>query len=72
MVALRTFPTTSAECKKSFSKLKIIKNYLRNSIAEDRLSDLTILSIESELVSTIDYDSAIDSFAEKKSRKVSF
>ncbi|XP_025407512.1 zinc finger MYM-type protein 1-like [Sipha flava] len=48
-VALRillTIPVTSASAERSFSKLKIIKNYLRNRISQEQLTGLSIISIE--------------------------
>ena len=45
-VALRiilTMPVSVASGERSFSKLKIIKNYLRSSMNQERLSDLAIL-----------------------------
>ena len=45
---LRTLPVTVATCERSFSKLKLIKNYLRSTMSEERLSDLAMLSIENE------------------------
>lgn len=72
-VALRiysTLPTTSAGCERSFSKLKLIKNYLRSSMCQERLSNLSILSIESDIANSINYEDAINSFAERKARKV--
>jgi hypothetical protein len=44
-----TMPISQVTCERSFSKLKIIKNYLRNSMTDERLSDLTFLSIEREI-----------------------
>ena len=41
-----TLPVTVATAERSFSKLKIIKNYLRNSISQDRLTNISILNIE--------------------------
>lgn len=37
-----------ASVKRSFSKLKLIKNYLRFITGQERLSNLAIISIESE------------------------
>jgi hypothetical protein len=34
-----TMPISQVTCERSFSKLKIIKNYLRNSMTGERLSD---------------------------------
>lgn len=74
-IALRiysTLPTTSASCERSFSKLKLIKNYLRSSMSQERLSSLAILAIENRIAHELNYDKAIDLFAEQKSRRVKF
>ena len=41
-----TIPVTVASAERSFSKLKIIKWYLRSSMAQERLDGLTLISIE--------------------------
>ena len=41
-----TIGVSSASCDKSFSKLKMIKSYLLSTMSDDRLSALSILSIE--------------------------
>ena len=41
-----TISVSTAKCERCFSALKRIKSYLRNSMSEQRLSDLAILSIE--------------------------
>ena len=41
-----TIPVTMASSDRSFSKLKLIKTYLRNSKGQERLRNLAILSIE--------------------------
>ena len=64
-IALRLFltlPVTVATCE-SFSKLKLIKNYLRSSMSQDRLSRLALISIEHDAASRTDYDDVIDTFA---------
>uniref|UniRef100_A0A669BDB9 TTF-type domain-containing protein n=1 Tax=Oreochromis niloticus TaxID=8128 RepID=A0A669BDB9_ORENI len=38
-------PVSSASCERTFSALRIIKNYLRSTMTEERLSNLSILSI---------------------------
>ena len=40
MLLFFTIPVTSAAAESSFSKLKIIKNYLRNNMSQTRLSDI--------------------------------
>ena len=49
-IILLTIPVIVATAKISFSKLKLIKNYLRSIMSEDRLSGLTMLSIEKKSV----------------------
>lgn len=39
-------------------------------MTQERLMNLTVLSIESEEANSINYEDAIDSFAERKARKV--
>lgn len=75
VVALRimlTIPVTSSCAERSFSKLKLIKTYLRNKLGQDKLSDLALISIEQEISSNIDYQQLLDVFASKKSRKKIF
>jgi hypothetical protein len=41
-----SIPVTSASAERSFSKLKIIKNYLRSTLSQCKLTSLATLSIE--------------------------
>lgn len=41
---------------RSFSKLKLIKNYLRSTIGQEQLANLSIISIEYNIVKNINYD----------------
>lgn len=43
-----------------FSKLKIIKNYLRNSNNEDRLSNIAILDIKKQRTQELDINKLIN------------
>jgi hypothetical protein len=43
---LLTIPVIVASVERSFSKLKLIKLYLRSTISQERLNGLAILSIE--------------------------
>ncbi len=72
-VALRillTLPVSVASGERSFSKLKLIKNYLRSTMSQDRLVGLATISIESELASSLDIENMICQFAKKKARKM--
>lgn len=63
---------TNCTGERSFSKLKLIKNYLRNTMGQDRLSSLTLLSIEHEKLRVLNFTDVIKQFASKKARKKSF
>jgi len=65
-----TIPVTVASGKRSFSKLKLIKTYLRASMKQDRLHGLALLSIENAVASELDYSSVIEKFASLKARRV--
>ncbi|XP_039311326.1 uncharacterized protein LOC113005043 [Solenopsis invicta] len=69
---LLTIPITVASGERSFSKLKLIKTYLRTSTSDDRLSVLAILSIENEITQKIDLAKVIKSLWDLKARKKSF
>lgn len=54
---------TSAGVECSFSKFKLIKNYLRNSMSQQRLTGLATLAIEKDLSEKINYETIIQNFA---------
>ncbi len=63
-----TIPSTIASVERSFSCLKIIKTYLRNTIAQNRLTNLSKILIEKELLNELldtqpFTDDIIDKFA---------
>ena len=62
---------STAHCERSFSALKRIKNYLRSTMTEQRLTNLAILSIERELSKVLSLDEVVDRFANKdKNRRI--
>lgn len=65
-----TIPVTTATNERSFSKMKIMKNYLRSTMGQQRLSDLSILSIEHDIVERLSFDEIINNFSISKCRKV--
>ena len=67
-----TVPVTVATAERSFSKLKLIKNFLRSSMSQERLSGLSLLSIEHERAKTLDFRKAIKQFASAKARRKNF
>ena len=72
-IALRIYLVLMvANCsgERSFSKLKLIKNRLRTSMVQDRLVNLAIMSIESDVMGDLVLFAIIEEFATQKSRKV--
>ena len=72
-VALRIFLTISvsiATCERSFSKLKLIKTYLRSTMSQARLNGLALLSIEWDVTNDTDFSDIIKKFASIKARKI--
>ena len=61
---------SSCECERSFSALKRIKSCLRSTMGQEKLSALSLLFIESELLRGLDMDDVISNFAKQKCRKV--
>jgi hypothetical protein len=61
---------TSAEGEISFSKMKLIKNYLRSTMGQQRLSSLSLLSVENYVMRQLPFDEIISEFAHNKCRKV--
>lgn len=72
-IALRillTMLVTVASAERSFSKLKLIKNYLRSTMSQERLTNLVTISIEETILDHIDIHETIEDFANKKARRV--
>lgn len=71
---LLTVPMTTSEAGRSFSTLKRIKTFQRNTMAQDRLSALAMLSMERDMIMKIpDFNQrVIDKFAASKDRRMDF
>ncbi|XP_073138966.1 uncharacterized protein [Henckelia pumila] len=67
---LLTKPVTVASAERSFSKLKLIKTFLRSTMSQERLNGLAMLSIEKEVIEQLDYTDLINIFATKTVRRV--
>ena len=53
-----------------FFKLKLIKTYLRSTMSQEHLSDLTLININHEVAGQISYADVIDDFAVRKARGI--
>lgn len=67
-----TLPVTVASAERSFSKLRLIKNYLRSTMGQDRLGALAKLSIEAESAEMMKTEKIIELFASAKARRKKF
>lgn len=65
-----TLPVTVAQAERSFSKLKLIKTYLRSTMSQERFSGLAVISINHAIGEQISYGDIVDEFASRKARKV--
>lgn len=74
---ISTIPTTTASVERSFSSLKRIHTYCRLTQTQERMNNLSIISIENELVFKLRanrnkfYEDIIKKFIEKE-RRVEF
>jgi hypothetical protein len=69
---LLTLPVTVGASDRFFSKLKLIKNYLRSSVGQMRLSGLEIIYIERDRAIKLDASVVTSNFAESKARRKNF
>ena len=70
-----TIPASSCTAERSFSALRRLKTYLRNSMGETRLSNLALLNIERSYVNRVIHESMdliIDTFGKRKLRNMYF
>ncbi|XP_026424696.1 uncharacterized protein LOC113321002 [Papaver somniferum] len=69
---LLTISVTVASAERSFSKLKLIKNYLRSTMSQERLNGLAMLSIEIGMLDNIDFESILEDFASERAGRSAF
>ena len=65
-------PVTVASAERSFSKLKLLKNYLRSTTSQERLNDLAMCIMERAILDTIDLNAVLDDFASRNARRSTF
>jgi len=61
-----------ASVERSFSKLELIKSYLRSTTSQNTLKCLAMLWIEKDMVKHLDYEILMNGFAEQKTTKSIF
>jgi len=67
---LLTIPVTVASAERSFSKLKLLKSYLRSTMTQQRLNDLATIALESGLLEKIDYEHIIEDSILKNTKRI--
>lgn len=70
-----TIPATSVAAERNFSCLKRIKTYLRSTMTQERLSGLSLMSIEKNLLQELSkspafYDGVINKYSTSKNRRI--
>ena len=65
---LITIPITSASCERSISTLRNLKNYLRNTMVQDRLNGLALMLAQRDM--ELDLEKIIDLFANLHPRRM--
>jgi hypothetical protein len=69
---LLIIPVTVALAEMSFSKLKLIKTYLRTTMSQKRLNGLAMISIENKYLYKLNFNNLIEEFALKNARRSNF
>lgn len=65
-------PLSVASAEQSFSTLKLIRNFLRLTTKQERLSALAVLLIKQEILSTTDNSSIIKMASARKVQNIAF
>jgi hypothetical protein len=66
-----TIPVNSCSCERSFSVLRRLHTWLRSTMGQGRLHQLSLLSIEREQLCKVSQSQVIDRFATMKARRYS-
>jgi hypothetical protein len=67
-----TSPVVTAGYERCFSTLNRVKMCLRNTMGQDRLNAVSVISIEKDISTTEDFNNVIQKFAEQKIRRAEF
>lgn len=67
---LLTIPVTVASAERSFSKLKLLKSYLRSTMTQERLSGLATIAIENDILEGVAYEDLIEDFVSRIAQRM--
>ncbi|PWA36504.1 zinc finger MYM-type protein 1 [Artemisia annua] len=66
---LLTIPVTVVSAERSFSKLKLLRSYLRSTISQERLNGLALIAIENDIFESVNYEMLINNFATENAKE---
>ena len=72
---LATMPISSCEAERSFSTLRRVKNHMRTTMGQDRLSALNVIAMHRERLNRVlleQMDKLIDTFGTRNNRQTYF
>lgn len=58
-----TIPISNVAAERSFSVLRRLRNHLRTTMTEERISSLALLTMEKQMAQDIDLNRVVDRFA---------
>ena len=61
---------TVASAEGSFSKLKLLKSYLRSTMTQERLSGLATIAIENDILEGVAYEDLIEDFVSRNAQRM--
>ena len=66
------FAVNFVQClfERAFSKLKLIKTRLRSTMGQERLQSLMLISVESNILKSLDLELLVKDFADMAPRKM--
>jgi hypothetical protein len=67
---LLTISVTIAYAERSFSKLKLLKYYMRYTMTQERLNGLATIALESDIFEKINYNDTIEDFTLRNTRRM--
>jgi hypothetical protein len=70
--AYLTFPVTSTTAERSFSSLRRVSTFLRSSMTQQRLNNLFLLYVHSELTETLNLVSVAKDFVASNRRRMNY
>ncbi|XP_057187757.1 zinc finger MYM-type protein 1-like [Triplophysa rosa] len=65
-----TLPVGTATCERSFSAMRRVRNWMRSTMCQERLSSLSLLHIESDITAALNIEDIISAYHAKSKRRM--